>query len=163
MFNHLLYIFEDEFHTFVIFETASHKRFTDQFKFFSNSIKKQIQTPLTSLINYFNGPIKLINKRNDKWVDYEASLSDYEIKSSNNSAIPKDLEMRLDQSKKDYEALNSQLIEDLPQLIKSSMKILITLIKKFLNLTHSFYAKIKLDIDQEIQVNFYKFEILVLN
>lgn len=157
MFNHLLYIFEDEFQTFIIFETASHKRSSEQFKLFSDLVKKQVLLPLISLLNYFNGPLKLINKRNDKLVDYETLLSDFEMRSPNNSNnnTLKELEMRLDQAKKDYEALNDQLVEDLPKLNKASMKILVNLIKKFLSFTHEFYAKVKSDVDQEIQVKIF--------
>lgn len=78
-----LYIFTDEFQTFVAFETSAFKRLKEDFQKYNEQIKKSIMIPLRVLINNFSGPNKLMDKRNDKLVDYEAVLSDYKYRTSN--------------------------------------------------------------------------------
>ncbi|OTF82247.1 dynamin-binding protein-like protein, partial [Euroglyphus maynei] len=67
----------------------------DQFKAFRKSIESNVIKPLTILLEKFSSPIRLISKRDDKRVDYEASL-----KSSKSSAENTNL------LKNTFEALN---------------------------------------------------------
>lgn len=60
----------------------------------------------------------MINKRKDKLIDYDASL-----KSKNESAI----------AKSTFEALNQQLIEELPQLTDLSLEIFTNCLKTFIH------------------------------
>ncbi len=148
IYNHLLYIFDDEFQTFLQFDTAANERFKITFKNYYQSLKNSIDTSGLKLIDFFVVPNKLIDKRNDKLVDYEAVLSDY--KSTNTTiSLTKEMSNRLNETKKNYEALNDQLIEELPKLTRISSRILILFVKKFLILTHDFNLKIKKDFNSQ--------------
>jgi hypothetical protein len=82
IFNDVLVIFDDEFQTFRVYEALSNKHLKENYSKYYDNLRKEIETPLSSLSNLFNGPNKLIDKRYDKLVDYEAVLSDYKLKSS---------------------------------------------------------------------------------
>ena len=58
----------------------------------------------------------------------------------------------MEQAKKDYEALNDQLVEDLPKLTKASTRIYLTSIERLMTSTRNFYALIKLDLKEQNQV-----------
>ncbi|KAJ7416960.1 Rho guanine nucleotide exchange factor 38 [Willisornis vidua] len=70
-------------------------------------LDKLVLTPLSALQALFSGPQKLIQKRYDKLLDY-------------NSCLQKSTGEELDLAKKDYEALNAQIVEEL-QLSSSSI------------------------------------------
>lgn len=71
----------DELSTFSKFEMAANSKRSIEFQNYSNKIIKTVTTPLYHLIGHFAGPSKLISKRYDKLLDYEAALSDFEFKS----------------------------------------------------------------------------------
>jgi hypothetical protein len=58
----------------------------------------------------------------------------------------------MEQAKNDYEALNDQLVEDLPKLTKASTRIFLTSIKRFMTLTRNFFALIKIDLKEQNKV-----------
>ncbi|KAK2519910.1 Arhgef38 [Columba guinea] len=70
-------------------------------------LDKLVLTPLSALQALFPGPQKLIQKRYDKLLDY-------------NSCLQRSTGEELDLAKKEYEALNAQLVEEL-QLSSSSI------------------------------------------
>ncbi|RMC13974.1 hypothetical protein DUI87_09058 [Hirundo rustica rustica] len=74
---------------------------------FMAQLDKLVLTPLSALQALFPGPQKLIQKRYDKMLDY-------------NSYLQRSAGEELDLAKKDYEALNAQLVEEL-QLSSSSI------------------------------------------
>ncbi|KAF4794872.1 Rho guanine nucleotide exchange factor 38 [Turdus rufiventris] len=74
---------------------------------FMAQLDKLVLTPLSALQALFPGPQKLIQKRYDKLLDY-------------NSCLQRSAGEELDLTKKDYEALNAQLVEEL-QLSSSSI------------------------------------------
>ena len=57
-----------------------------QIKEYSQFIKRKILLGLESLVNYLVGPNKLIEKRNDKLVDYEANLYELQKLRNNNES-----------------------------------------------------------------------------
>lgn len=85
IFTDLLLIFDSEFQFFWQFESASNSRRSIDLIEYSQQIVQHVTSPLKALINSFTGPNKLIHKRYDKLLDYEAALSDLELKSSNQS------------------------------------------------------------------------------
>lgn len=52
-----------------------------RYKEYAQDLVTKVSLPLENLITYLNGPNKLIDKRNDKLVDYEAALT--EVKQKN--------------------------------------------------------------------------------
>uniref|UniRef100_A0A0B8RXW2 Rho guanine nucleotide exchange factor 38 n=1 Tax=Philothamnus irregularis TaxID=1899461 RepID=A0A0B8RXW2_9SAUR len=96
-------------------------------KLFLNQVEKLVLTPLTALHSLFLGPQKLIQKRYDKLLDY-SSL--YQKASGDDT----------DLAKKEYEALNAQLVEELQRFNEAAKKIvtsclccLITLLKDMMS------------------------------
>ena len=80
-------IFDDEFQAFRVYEASSNQHLKENYSKYYDNLKKDVETPLTSLTNLFNGPNKLIDKRYDKQVDYEAVLSDYKLKASSGPVL----------------------------------------------------------------------------
>lgn len=87
---------------------------------FKNVIERRVTTPLISLLELFEGPGKLIEKRNDKLLDYDNCLAKADKNKEN-----RQLQDELMKSKNNYEALNQQLLEDLPIFINSSTDLLV--------------------------------------
>ncbi|NXG49274.1 ARH38 factor, partial [Psilopogon haemacephalus] len=80
-----------------------------------------VLTPLSTLQALFSGPQRLIQKRYDKLLDY-------------NSYLQKSTGEELDLAKKDYEALNAQLVEELQVFNKAAKNILLNCLHCFITL-----------------------------
>lgn len=64
------------------------------------------------------------------------------------------LETQLDQSKKDYHALNDQLIEELPILTHKTTRILNTCTLLFSSMTRDYFKNSKINLTEQIEVKF---------
>ncbi|KAM4706634.1 rho guanine nucleotide exchange factor 38 [Discoglossus pictus] len=82
-----------------------------QYEHFASRLNRHVCTPLNTLQIMFSMPQKLIQKRYDKLLDYHSCLQ------RSAGAV-------LDQARKDYEALNAQLVEELQVFNKAARKIL---------------------------------------
>ncbi|XP_074760087.1 rho guanine nucleotide exchange factor 38 [Athene noctua] len=82
---------------------------------------KLVLTPLSALQALFSGPQKLIQKRYDKLLDY-------------NSYLQRSTGEEPDLAKKDYEALNAQLVEELQVFNKAAKKIVLNCLHCFITL-----------------------------
>ncbi|XP_046745325.1 dynamin-binding protein-like [Diprion similis] len=91
-------------------------------------LERRVSTPLNHLINLLQGPALLIEKRYDKLLDYDVAVSKNEKNRDN-----KIFQDELLRAKSNYEALNEQLLEELPTLIKVSTKILVSCFGAFTN------------------------------
>ena len=81
---------------------------------------EKVLKPLNDLLKLLEIPNKLITKRRDKLLDFECARSNSEKPREKNSL--KQVQDNLYEAQKNYEALNNQLLEELPILIdKSSM------------------------------------------
>ncbi|XP_075705731.1 rho guanine nucleotide exchange factor 38-like [Rhinoderma darwinii] len=94
-----------------------------QYEPLASKLDRLVCTPLSALQSMFPMPQKLIQKRYDKLLDYHSYLQ-------------KPADSQLDQAKKDYEALNAQLIEELQVFNKAARSILF-------NCLHFFIALVK--------------------
>ncbi|XP_018409975.1 PREDICTED: rho guanine nucleotide exchange factor 38 [Nanorana parkeri] len=74
-------------------------------------LDRLVCTPLSVLQSMFSTPQKLIQKRYDKLLDYH-------------SCLQKPADSQLDQARKNYEALNAQLLEELQVFNKAARSIL---------------------------------------
>ncbi|XP_012977355.1 rho guanine nucleotide exchange factor 38 [Mesocricetus auratus] len=83
--------------------------------------QKLILTPLSALLSLFPGPQKLIQKRYDKLLDY-------------NSSLPRSAADESDLAKREYEALNAQLVEELQAFNQAARKILLNCLRSFVTL-----------------------------
>ncbi|XP_071411216.1 rho guanine nucleotide exchange factor 38 [Pithys albifrons albifrons] len=86
-----------------------------------SQLDKLVLTPLSALQALFSGPQKLIQKRYDKLLDY-------------NSCLQKSTGEELDLAKKDYEALNAQLVEELQVFNRAAKKIVLNCLHCFITL-----------------------------
>lgn len=84
-------------------------------------LDKVVLTPLSALQALFSGPQKLIQKRYDKLLDY-------------NSYLQRSTGEELDLAKKDYEALNAQLVEELQVFNTAAKKIVLNCLYFFITL-----------------------------
>uniref|UniRef100_A0A8U7MG95 Dynamin-binding protein n=1 Tax=Corvus moneduloides TaxID=1196302 RepID=A0A8U7MG95_CORMO len=84
-------------------------------------LDKLVLTPLSALQALFPGPQKLIQKRYDKLLDY-------------NSYLQRSAGEELDLAKKDYEALNAQLVEELQVFNRAAKKIVLNCLHCFITL-----------------------------
>uniref|UniRef100_A0A8B9BS57 Rho guanine nucleotide exchange factor 38 n=1 Tax=Anser brachyrhynchus TaxID=132585 RepID=A0A8B9BS57_9AVES len=85
------------------------------------SLCNLVLIPLSALQALFAGPQKLIQKRYDKLLDY-------------NSCLQRSTGEELDLAKKDYEALNAQLVEELQVFNQAAKKIVLNCLYCFITL-----------------------------
>ncbi|XP_059517614.1 rho guanine nucleotide exchange factor 38 [Myotis daubentonii] len=88
---------------------------------FAAHLQKLVLTPLSALLSLFPGPQKLIQKRYDKLLDY-------------NSYLQRAAGEESDLAKKEYEALNAQLVEELQVFNQAARKILLNCLCSFITL-----------------------------
>ncbi|XP_052034454.1 rho guanine nucleotide exchange factor 38 [Apodemus sylvaticus] len=88
---------------------------------FAARSQRLILSPLSALLSVFPGPQKLIQKRYDKLLDY-------------NSSLPRSVTTESDLAKREYEALNAQLVEELQAFNQAARKILLNCLCSFITL-----------------------------
>ncbi|XP_032683683.1 dynamin-binding protein-like isoform X2 [Odontomachus brunneus] len=93
---------------------------------FKSCVEKRVSAPLHLLTTLLEGPAVLISKRHDKLLDYDAAIS-----KSEKSKESKIVQEELFTAKSNYEALNQQLLEELPILLDSVANILVTCLSAF--------------------------------
>ncbi|XP_075056995.1 rho guanine nucleotide exchange factor 38 [Mixophyes fleayi] len=92
-----------------------------QYEQLAIKLERLVCTPLCALQSMFPIPQKLIQKRYDKLLDYHSYLQ-------------KPADSQLDQARKDYEALNAQLVEELQVFNKAAQNILFNCLYFFITL-----------------------------
>nr|XP_003410416.1 rho guanine nucleotide exchange factor 38 [Loxodonta africana] len=88
---------------------------------FAAHLQRLVLAPLSALLSLFPGPQKLIQKRYDKLLDY-------------NSYLQRSAGDESDLAKKEYEALNAQLVEELQVFNQAARKILFNCLYSFITL-----------------------------
>lgn len=88
---------------------------------FAARSQRLILNPLSALLSLFPGPQKLIQKRYDKLLDY-------------NSSLPRSAATESDLAKREYEALNAQLVEELQAFNQAAKTILLNCLCSFVTL-----------------------------
>ncbi|KAK2582160.1 hypothetical protein KPH14_004519 [Odynerus spinipes] len=89
-------------------------------------LERRVNAPLNMLTTLLEGPTVLITKRHDKLLDYDAAISRSE--KYKESKIVQD---ELATAKNNFEALNQQLLEELPILIDAATNVLVKCISAF--------------------------------
>ncbi|KAM7158195.1 rho guanine nucleotide exchange factor 38 isoform 7-T7 [Molossus nigricans] len=84
-------------------------------------LQKRVLAPLAALLPLFPGPQKLIQKRYDKLLDYDSYLQ----RAAGDAS---------DLARKEYEALNAQLVEELQVFNRAARKILLNCLDSFISL-----------------------------
>uniref|UniRef100_H0WS69 Rho guanine nucleotide exchange factor 38 n=1 Tax=Otolemur garnettii TaxID=30611 RepID=H0WS69_OTOGA len=88
---------------------------------FAAHLQRLVLTPLSALLSLFPGPHKLIQKRYDKLLDY-------------NSYLQRSAGDESDLAKREYEALNAQLVEELQVFNQAARRILLNCLCSFITL-----------------------------
>ncbi|XP_040002671.1 rho guanine nucleotide exchange factor 38-like [Xiphias gladius] len=105
-----------------------HNNGNDPYKHFRDSMERLVLLPLSSLQGMFTAPQKLIQKRYDKLLDYCSRLersSSFSSPSSTASSSPSTLsEDPPGPARRDYEALNALLVEELQRFNMAAYTIL---------------------------------------
>lgn len=100
----------------------------DPYKHFKDSIERLVLAPLSSLQGMFTAPQKLIQKRYDKLLDYCSRLersSSFASSASTTSSSPSPAsEDPSGPARRDYEALNALLVEELQRFNMATYTIL---------------------------------------
>ena len=147
-------MFTEEFDTFYKLDLFSNTTRSTEFTNHINKVVPNVLMPLKNLIDMYSGPNKLIEKRNDKLLDYEGAMSDLELKRNNNvGQSTREIEKNVEKTKKDYEALNLQLLEELPILTFNSCQILNKCVEYFKLLNGEFLNLISSSFKEIIKVN----------
>lgn len=108
-----------------------HHNGNDPYKHFKDSVEQLVLAPLSSIQGMFTAPQKLIQKRYDKLLDYcsrlerSSSLSASSSSSSSSSpSCPTSVPDDQGPARRDYEALNAMLVEELQRFNTAAYTIL---------------------------------------
>uniref|UniRef100_A0A915HUK1 Endophilin-A n=1 Tax=Romanomermis culicivorax TaxID=13658 RepID=A0A915HUK1_ROMCU len=109
---------------------------------FFDSVNSKVRDPILVIQQTFQGPENLIAKRYDKLLDYESSLSK-QMKEKNRADCTDMSKLRslnedVRKCKAEYEALNVQLIGELPHLLSGANDILSITTKAFVGAQRAF-------------------------
>ncbi|KTG33534.1 hypothetical protein cypCar_00010202 [Cyprinus carpio] len=91
-------------------------------------------TPLTQLLNMFAGPHKLIQKRRDKLLDYD------NCKERAERLKDKRVQEELQRARNNYEALNAQLLDELPKFHRAAEELFTSCVRGFTQAQRDFIA-----------------------
>lgn len=95
-------------------------------------IQRHVTDPLNQILQLFQGPFRLIQKRHDKLLDYDRARNRAErAKDSKDDDKIKQTREELQMSENIYTALNAQLLEELPELCDKSSSFLQYCISNF--------------------------------
>ena len=83
---------------------------------------EHVLTPLQSLLSLFQAPLHLTHKRRDKLLDYDHMQ--YALEHAEEPEKIKQLREDCLLAKRNYEALNEQLLEELPHFLQLALKLL---------------------------------------
>ncbi|XP_048189630.1 rho guanine nucleotide exchange factor 38 [Perognathus longimembris pacificus] len=106
---------------------------------FAALLHRHVLMPLTALLSLFPGPQKLIQKRYDKLLDY-------------NSFLQRAAGDESDLAKKEYEALNAQLVEELQPFNQAARQILLNCLCSFITLLRDLMLRAQRAYSTDVQV-----------
>jgi len=86
---------------------------------FVSAVKSRVFDPLDRLLQLFQSPMKLIEKRQDKCLDYDSLMN--RAQKNKDAEKSRQFSDELNMAKNNYEALNSQLLEELPRFTSKCM------------------------------------------
>ncbi|XP_052800094.1 dynamin-binding protein-like isoform X2 [Mya arenaria] len=91
---------------------------------FHREVDDLVIIPLTQMLQMFDGPSKVIQKRYDKLLDYDNLRR--------KAQSDKSFEKAMQSAKQNYEALNAQLVDEMPQMFTLGSRLLRDCIASFL-------------------------------
>ncbi|XP_026132315.1 dynamin-binding protein isoform X3 [Carassius auratus] len=113
----------------------AHRCISDnQFTEFKERTEALVISPLTQLLNMFAGPHKLIQKRRDKLLDYD------NCKERAERLKDKRVQEELQRARNNYEALNAQLLDELPKFHHAAEDLFTSCVRGFTQAQRDFIA-----------------------
>nr|XP_055032448.1 dynamin-binding protein isoform X1 [Misgurnus anguillicaudatus]XP_055032449.1 dynamin-binding protein isoform X1 [Misgurnus anguillicaudatus]XP_055032450.1 dynamin-binding protein isoform X1 [Misgurnus anguillicaudatus] len=113
----------------------AHRCISDkQFTEFKERTEALVIAPLTQLLNMFAGPHKLILKRKDKLLDYD------NCKERAERLKDKRVQEELQAARNNYEALNAQLLDELPKFHRTAEELFISCVRGFAHAQKDFIS-----------------------
>ncbi|XP_056324844.1 dynamin-binding protein isoform X2 [Danio aesculapii] len=113
----------------------AHRCISDkQFTEFKERTEALVITPLTQLLNMFAGPHKLIQKRRDKLLDYD------NCKERAERLKDKRVQEELQTARNNYEALNAQLLDELPKFHRAAEDLFTSCVRGFVQAQGDFIS-----------------------
>lgn len=113
----------------------AHRCISDtQFTEFKERTEVLVITPLTQLLNMFAGPHKLIQKRRDKLLDYD------NCKERAERLKDKRVQDELQAARNNYEALNAQLLDELPKFHRAAEDLFTSCVRGFAQAQRDFVS-----------------------
>lgn len=106
---------------------------------FATAVERDVEGVLKQLLQMFVGPNKLITKRQHKLLDYVASKS--RLEKNRDFTKQKALSDEQQLAKNTYNALNAQLLDELPKLCGISREVLQSCVQEFLRARKTFIGR----------------------
>lgn len=103
-------------------------------------MRTHVTIPLETLVGLFQNPLHLIQKRKDKLLDYDHMQ--YALDHAEDSEKIAQLREELLLAKRNYEALNVKLLEELPSFIESVVKMLQHQLTVLVQAQYTFYSSV---------------------
>ncbi|XP_077575967.1 rho guanine nucleotide exchange factor 38 [Stigmatopora nigra] len=108
---------------------SSHTKTEDPYEHYKENMERLVLAPLSSLQGMFTAPQKLIQKRYDKLLDYCSRLERSSLSSSSSSSTSSSTPCLVSidppgPARRDYEALNALLVEELQKFNMAAFAIL---------------------------------------
>ncbi|KFO98325.1 Dynamin-binding protein, partial [Calypte anna] len=92
---------------------------------FSNFVKRLVSSPLNQLLSMFAGPHKLVQKRFDKLLDFH-NCTERAEKLKDKRTLEE-----LQSARNNYEALNAQLLDELPQFLRFAKELFASCVRGY--------------------------------
>ncbi|KAI6661385.1 hypothetical protein LOD99_9968 [Oopsacas minuta] len=108
----------------------------------SDSLNLRVLQPIQNLLGLFQGPLHLIQKRNDKLLDYDACLNKAE--KTRDVMKLKAMKDELQLAKLNYDALNQQLLDDIPKFCSMAEDYLQKCLSALIHSISGFYTRMEL-------------------
>ncbi|XP_078587056.1 dynamin-binding protein-like isoform X1 [Branchiostoma floridae x Branchiostoma japonicum] len=96
---------------------------------YKSFVEERVVSPLTALVLMYQAPNKLIQKRYDKMLDYDNKRKNSEKAKGSDKSRSAQEDLKI--AKNTYEALNAQLLDELPKLHTMSTALLQDCVKNF--------------------------------
>ncbi|XP_056627172.1 dynamin-binding protein isoform X1 [Triplophysa dalaica] len=113
----------------------AHRCISDkQFAEFKERTEALVITPLTQLLNMFAGPHKLVLKRRDKLLDYD------NCKERAERLKDKRVQEELQAARNNYEALNAQLLDEMPKFHHAAEELFTSCVRGFAQAQRDFIS-----------------------
>lgn len=106
---------------------------------FATAVERDVEGVLKQLLQMFVGPNKLITKRQHKLLDYVASKS--RLEKNRDFTKQKALSDEQQLAKNTYNALNAQLLDELPKLCGIAREVLQSCVQEFLRARKTFIGR----------------------